>query len=315
MLEGNDIRRGFHEFQLYERGKLRDICSVHYSERVIHKSLSVNALVPALTPSFIRNNTANTKGRGTGDAIARLKRDLAKHYRKHGREGYILLIDFKSYFANIAHEPLKEIVAKSIDDPRIVKLTHDQIDACGEKGLGLGSEPNQILAVAFPSAIDHFVTEMLGVEAYGRYMDDMYIICRDRDELRSIIEGAKEVARCMGIYINDRKTHIVRLSDTYKYLQIKYSLAENGRVIKRINPKAVTRERRRMKAYKRLIVRGEMSYEAAEMAIRSWMGDYSRLMSKKQIQNMKALYRALFGKELSWKPLSNSRTVRKSRRR
>ncbi|MFR7403509.1 MAG: hypothetical protein ACLUW6_02365 [Coriobacteriaceae bacterium] len=61
-VEGRDIRRGFHHFTLYERGKLREISSVHFSERVIHKSLSVNALVPAIAPSFIRNNTANTKG-------------------------------------------------------------------------------------------------------------------------------------------------------------------------------------------------------------------------------------------------------------
>lgn len=36
LLAGNDVRRGFHEFQLYERGKLRYISSVHISERVIH---------------------------------------------------------------------------------------------------------------------------------------------------------------------------------------------------------------------------------------------------------------------------------------
>lgn len=74
LMEGRDIRRGFHHFTLYERGKLREISSVHFSERVIHKSLSVNALVPAIAPSFIRNNTANTKGRGTDDAIKRLRR-------------------------------------------------------------------------------------------------------------------------------------------------------------------------------------------------------------------------------------------------
>ena len=108
LLAGNDVRRGFHEFQLYERGKLRNISSVHISERVIHKSLSVNALVPALTPSFILDNSANTKGRGTDFAIRRLKKQLVAHYRAHGKSGYILLIDFSNYFASIAHDPLKE---------------------------------------------------------------------------------------------------------------------------------------------------------------------------------------------------------------
>ena len=83
----------------------------------------------------------------------------------------------------------------------------------------------------------------------------------------------------------------------------------------RINQKAVTRERRRRRAYKGLIAKGSMTYEDVEMACKSWMGDYSRLMSRKQIKRMKTLYKALFGKELTWKPLSSSRTGTKSRRR
>lgn len=81
LLDGEDVRRGLHEFDVFERGKRRHIASVHFSERVVQKSLSQNVLVPALTNSFIRNNTANTKGRGTDDALRRLKRDLVRHYR------------------------------------------------------------------------------------------------------------------------------------------------------------------------------------------------------------------------------------------
>ena len=80
------------------------------------------------------------------------------------------------------------------------------------------------------------------------------------------------------------------------------SLSGSGKVIKRINPKAVTRERRRLKSYKHLVEIGRMTYEQVEQSAKSWMGDYSRLMSKQQINHMKAHYMALFGKELSWKP-------------
>ena len=298
LLEGNDIRRGFHYFQLFERGKLRDICSVHFSERVPQKSLSQNALVPALTPTFIRNNTANTKGRGTGDAIDRLKKDLVKHYRKHGREGYILLIDFKSYFANIAHGPLKEIVARSFDDPRIVKLTHDLIDACGEKGLGLGSEPNQILAVAFPSAIDHFVTEMLGVEGYGRYMDDSYCIHTDKAYLE-IVAGLIEW-KCgqLGIEINRKKTHIVKLSHGFTWLKKKFSYGENGRIVIRPCRDSITRERRKLKKMRRMVDEGRLTVEQVERSYQSWRGSMLKLDAHRTVLNMDALYRSLFGDDL-----------------
>lgn len=48
LLSGNDIRRGFVEFDICERGKLRHITSVHYSERVVHKALNRYALAPAI---------------------------------------------------------------------------------------------------------------------------------------------------------------------------------------------------------------------------------------------------------------------------
>ena len=133
---------------------------------MIHKSLSVNALVP-------RSRLVHLGQLGQHERpwhrlrIRRLKKQLVAHYRAHGKSGYILLIDFSNYFASIAHDPLKEIVRAALDDERIVALTHGFIDACGDVGLGLGSEPNQICAVAFPSSIDHYVTEMLGVEATG----------------------------------------------------------------------------------------------------------------------------------------------------
>ena len=65
LLEGRDICRGFIRFDLWERGKLRHISAVHFPERVIQKSLSQNALVPAIVPTLITANSANIKGRGT----------------------------------------------------------------------------------------------------------------------------------------------------------------------------------------------------------------------------------------------------------
>jgi len=342
------------EFTLNERGKTRHIHGARMRDRVVRHALCDGELADALRPYPIHNNGASQKGKGLSFSRALFEKDLHNFWLKYrDNDGYIGFIDFSKYYDNIRHDQIKARVGPKISEEGnwlldeilrtfeidVSYMTDDEYARCMEtkfnsvqyyetipveartgqrfmpKGVDIGDQVSQDIGIYFPTPVDNYVKIVRGCKWYGRYMDDMYIICRDLDELRSIIEGAKEVARCLGIYINDRKTHIVRLSDTYKYLQIKYSLAENGRVIKRINPKAVTRERRRMKAYKRLIVRDEMSYEAAEMAIRSWMGDYSRLMSKKQIQNMKALYRALFGKELSWKPLSNSRTVRKSRQR
>ena len=98
LLAGKDIRCGFVRFDLMERGKLRHITSVRFSERVIQKSISRQALAPAVWPTLTPGCSANMKGRGTDYALIRLKRQLAEHQRRHGTEGYILLIDFSDYF-------------------------------------------------------------------------------------------------------------------------------------------------------------------------------------------------------------------------
>lgn len=295
LLEGNDIKRGFYRFTIFERGKLRHIQSVHFSERVIHKSLSVNALVPALTPTFIRNNTANTKGRGTDDALKRLKRDLVRHYREHGDEGYILLIDFSNYFGNIAHDPLKGIVESAIDDEQIIDLVFDLIDANGDVGLGLGSEPNQIMAVAFASPLDHYVTEKLGIKLYGRYMDDSYCIHHSKDHLKRVQAEIEAKAAEFGIVINRKKTHIVKLSHGFTWLKKKISYGAHGRIVMRPCRASITRERRRLKKQRQMLDDGRLNMDQIVRSYQSWRGSMLRLDAFKTVRNMDALFKELFG--------------------
>jgi len=99
------------------------------------------------------------------------------------------------------------------------------------------------------------------------------------------------------------RSHRFRLSVLQKQveMQTKYFLTADGKVVKRINPKNIVREKRKLKSYKSLLEAGRMKYEDIEQSARSWMGNYYKLMSKKQIQHMKDHYRDLFRKELQWK--------------
>ncbi|MBO4738813.1 MAG: hypothetical protein J5606_04545, partial [Bacteroidales bacterium] len=96
-MQDKDIRRGFIEFDICERGKMRHIRSVHFSERVVQKSLCTNVLYPVLTNNLITDNGASQKGKGTHFATQRLIKYLHKYYRKYGNDGYVLSLDFKSY--------------------------------------------------------------------------------------------------------------------------------------------------------------------------------------------------------------------------
>ena len=328
------------QFTLNERGKTRYIHGSRMRDRVVRHCLCDEILSPALRPYLIYNNCASQTGKGITLARALFERDLHNFWLKYRtNEGYVAFIDFSKFYDNIRHDKIRELVFPKLGADaqwlleEILKtfeidvsyMSDEEYANCmdmrfnsldyhfnipddtktGEKWMAksvdIGDQVSQDIGVFFPTRIDNYVKIVRGCKYYGRYMDDMYIICKEKDELISILNGVKKEAEDLGLFINEKKTRICKLGDNYKYLQIKYSLSDTGKVIKRINQKSVTRARRRLKAYKRLMDEDIMPYEDIESAAKSWMGNYARIMSKDQIKHMKQLYRELFGKELKWK--------------
>jgi len=341
------------EFTLNERGKIRHIHGVKVRDRVVRHALCDGELTSALHPYLIHNNGASQKGKGISFTRMMFEKDLHNFWLKHRtNDGYVGFVDFSKFYDNIQHDKIKEQVYPKISSEaqwfmdKILRtfevdvsyMSDNEFASCmnrkfnsveyyknvpkanrtGEKfmpkSVDIGDQVSQDIGVFFPTPIDNYVKIVRRCKYYGRYMDDMYIICKDLEELKSIINGVKAEADSLGLFINESKTRIVKLSGTYKFLQIKYSLTETGQVVRRINPQSVTRERRKLKAYKRLMDNGKIAYPEIEQAARSWMGDFSRIMSKDQIKHMKSLYMELFGKELKWKPESSSKTAQPSRR-
>lgn len=98
---------------------------------------------------------------------------------------------------------------------------------------------------------------------------------------------------------NEKKTRIVKISGTYKFLQVKYTLTDSGKIIKRINPKRVTTMRRKLKKLAVKVENGEIPYENVEGMFRSWMGSFYKLLSKVQRKNLVQLYEDLFDKTVT----------------
>ncbi len=118
---------------------MRHIRSIHISERVVQRTLCDKVINPTLKPSFIYDNGASTENKGIDFALNRLSCHLQRHYRKYGREGYVLLFDFSNYFANAQHWPVSRELAKRVHDVRIRALANECLDNFGPIGYGLGS--------------------------------------------------------------------------------------------------------------------------------------------------------------------------------
>ena len=134
VLNGTWKSKGFIEFDLMDRGKLRHIRSVHISERVVQHVLCDRLLTPVLTPSLIYDNSGSISGKGMDFALKRCSRHLREQVRKHGRELYVLTYDFSGYFDSVRHDLALDLIKRYVLDPRLVTITKQFVDAFGNIG-------------------------------------------------------------------------------------------------------------------------------------------------------------------------------------
>lgn len=329
------------EFILNERGKIRHVHGGRMRDRVVRHALCDSILTPALSPYIIHNNFASQIGKGVDCARESFEKDLHNYWLEYrSNDGWVAFMDFSKYYDNIQHQKAKDTMSCHLDDDAAWLLSEiidnfridvsymsdseysdclnrkfNSVEYCetiseeqktGEKlmakSVDIGDQVSQNIGVFFPTMIDNYITNVRGFKRYGRYMDDLYLIHHDREYLEETVRQVCKIASDNGLYINEKKTHIAKLSDRYTFLKMKYWLSDTGKVIKRISPESVTRERRRLKAYKRLLENENITYDTIEQSYKSWMGRYSKFMSRKQRENMQATYQKLFdGRNPRWK--------------
>jgi hypothetical protein len=298
LLAGEKVAHGFVEFDIIERGRPRHIKSVHISERVPQKSFCDTVLVPLISRSLIYDNGASLKNKGLHFAINRLITHMGKFYRANGNsnEGYCLSIDFSKFFDTIRHDVLYKQQEKLIHDKRIMKLIRDFVSPFGDnKSLGLGSQVSQISAILYPNRIDHYIKEALRIKYYGRYMDDLYLIHKDREYLKYCLTEIQKICTDLGITINHKKSRIKKKKSGIKFLKGVYYLMETGRIVRRADPNSRKRMRRKLTKFKSLLEAGKMAYNDVYTGYQSWRGNYlKRFDAFHTVRRMDGLYNRLF---------------------
>lgn len=286
----------YNRFRIHERGKLREIRSVHISDRVVQKAFNEKVLKPKTYPHLINRNCASQPGKGTKAQIDGLKEDLRRHYRKHGRKGYILLMDFTNYFGNIDKEILIEKLKLNPDEERLFRLfTKD------DEGLSLGSEINQTGAIFYTSSLDHYIKERLRIKGYGRYMDDSYLIHEDKRYLECCRDEIFRECEKLKIKINPKKVKLIKLTDQFTFLKKRIRLTDTGKVITRPTKDNFKRRRRNLRTQKRLLEEGKMTEKQIKTSYQTWRNfAIQNGAPKKSIKSMDEFYQNLFGKEKLW---------------
>ena len=326
------------EFSLSERGRVRPITSIRIRDRIVRHVLCDEVLLPEVRKHIIYDNGASIKDRGISHQRDRFEVHLRRYYKLHGNEGWILFGDFSKFYDNIIHEIAKRELLKLFDDDEFIDwlltlifdgfkidvsyMSDEEYSSCMEdtfnkldyrnipknqltgekwmyKSVNIGDQLSQVIGVYYPYRMDNYIKYVRSQKFYGRYNDDFYIMNQSKEELLDLLEHIRVIAKELGIHINMKKTRIVKISSTYKYLQIRYSLTKDGKIIKRINPSRVTAMRRKLKKLAVKVQNGEILYEHVENMFRSWMGSFYKLLSRQQRQNLISLYEELFDKRIT----------------
>lgn len=278
--------------------KPRDIASVSFRDRVYQRSLNDNVVYPTMTKSFIYDNYACQRGKGTDFARERLKKFLRKYYRKHGNKGYVYQFDIKGYYPNMAHDVCEKTFHKKLnpsDYKQVCNILRDQYD--GDIGYNAGSQLIQIAGISVPDGLDHYCKEQLHAHLFGRYMDDFLIISNNKDYLLDCANKIRKYLEKMHFRLNEKKSRCFEISDGIEYLGFMFRLTETGKVLMQIKSKNVKAERKKLYRLVKQSKRGKLPKSKVNESYAAWRNHVGKGNNFKCIQRMDAYYKSLWLEE------------------
>ena len=276
--------------------KPREIASITFRDRVFQRSLNDNAVYPTMSKSFIYDNFACQKGKGTDAARNRLKEFLQKYYRKHGHDGYVAQFDIHGYYPNMSHEVTENLFKEALTDDicnLVLRILREQYG--GDKGYNPGSQLIQIAGISILDKFDHFVKEQLHAKFYIRYMDDFMIISHDYAYLEQCMIAVEQYLNNLPFELNPKKTRIYPLKEGIEFLGFYYKLTETGKVIKTVRTENVKRERKKLRRLVAKSQRGGLPREKVDESYAAWRNHASKGNSYRLLQRMDAYYQSLWG--------------------
>ena len=296
LIDGTWTPGHYVHFTLCERGKVRPIDAPRIQDRQVHKVYTQKVLLPLYRPHMIYNNGASLPGKGFEFSKNELKKDLRWHFRRYGREGWVILIDFKQFFPSVSHEELFRRHDRYILNREIRKIGDDIINTVpGGKGMPLGVEPSQAEMIAFPSELDNYIKCQLGLQCGGHYMDDYYIMVPPGQDPKEIMSLVKAKAEHLKLTVSLAKSKIIPLTKPFQYCKAKYTLTETGKVIVNGNRDSMKRARRKIKAFHRKIQSGEMTYEDLWTSVNGMLAYFKAYNDHTRVLKLCRLFYAIFG--------------------
>jgi len=265
---------GYGEFKVYEP-KERLIQTAAFKDKVIQHSLCDNVLLPRLQRIFLYDNCAGQKGKGTLFGLDRLSEQMLQFYSRYGMEGYILKCDIRKFFYSISHEQLKDIVHYHFGyDPGICWLCDQFIDSTEGKGIPLGNQISQVFGLLYLDSMDKLICYELGVEYYGRYMDDFYLIHPSKEYLKHCLEQIRRHLDGLELTLNG-KTQIFPFKNGVSYLGFHTYITAGGVPVRKLKNQNKRNAQRKFVRMAKLVAAGKLPMEKFQASYGAWKNHIS----------------------------------------
>lgn len=164
------------------------------------------AILQVIEPCIINNLTDDTYSaipkRGIHKALFKLQRAM---WNDTENCKYCLKLDARHYYQSVNHELLKQKYARMFNDADLLWLLNEIIDSIKtaeiedltaiylleedidpNTGIPIGNYLSQYSGNYYFSSFDHWIKEQKHVKYYFRYMDDIVIFARTKEELHEL---------------------------------------------------------------------------------------------------------------------------------
>ena len=194
--------------------KMRPLGIPVVMDRIVSQSVNL-VFEEIFAPDFTESNFGFRRGKSQHMAI--------KHVREMVKSGRIwcISVDLKSFFDEIPHDLILELIRRKIDDERLVTLVARALKAGvivdgkfekTEKGCPQGSPLSPMLSNIVLNELDHEL-ERRGLR-YARWADDFIVLVKSERAALRVMEGVtKYLEGTLGLPVNKEKSKVAMVKD------------------------------------------------------------------------------------------------------
>lgn len=181
-------------FKVWDKTKEREIYKLpYYPDRIVQWAV-LQIIEPILRNKMVSNTFSSIKGRGIHQGLSRVKLAL----RDKENTQYCLKFDIRHYYPSINHTILKQMYGGIFKDNDLLWLINEIIDSVEmseDTGIPIGNYLSQWSANIYLSSFDHWLKEVKYCKYVFRYMDDVVILSKSKEELHELL---KEIMKYLG---------------------------------------------------------------------------------------------------------------------